>query len=86
MRPDWSVSAYTLGWIMVTQSEVAEGLKFLRDVFSRDKNLLIRFHIASALHQLGRDQEAGRELKAIMRRGSGLPWIAGVENLYRSIQ
>jgi putative PEP-CTERM system TPR-repeat lipoprotein len=82
LRPEWSVSAETLGWILVTEGDSSAGLKYLREAFSRDKNPLTRFHIASALAELGRSEEAKDELKVLLKRGQALPWIASVEALY----
>ncbi len=54
----------TLGWILVKQGEPEQGLPYLRDAHSRSSNdPEIRYHIAVALFELGRHNEAFIELE-----------------------
>ena len=49
----------TLGWILVQRGEPDKGLRFLRDARSRaSHNPEIAYHLAVALHGLGRSDEA----------------------------
>ena len=64
----------TLGWVLVSQGEAQEGLRFLREAFARQgQNPEIRYHIAEALAALGRDGEARRELKAALKLSQTFP-------------
>jgi len=54
----------TLGWILVNQKNVKDGLIYLREAHSRESNNPeIRYHIAVALFELGRIDEAKSELQ-----------------------
>ena len=58
----------TLGWILVRDGQTDEGLRLLRKAFIRaPKQPEVRFHIAVALHELGRDREAKVELEAALK-------------------
>ena len=58
----------TLGWILVRDGQTDEGLRLLRKAFIRaPKQPEVRFHIAVALHKLGRDREAKIELEAALK-------------------
>ncbi len=81
MKPEWSVSLETLGWILVTEGDVAEGLQYLRKALARDGNALTRYHLAVALNELGRDAEARTELERILRTDPELKWIEDVRTL-----
>ncbi len=82
LAPDWPIALDTLGWILVMEGEAERGLKLLREAFSRaSTNLLIRYHLAAALSELGRTKEARVELETILRSGQSLPWIDEVRNL-----
>ena len=62
----------TLGWVLVHQGSVTEGLKYLRDARSRAaSDPGISYHIAVALKRLGRDDEAIDELVQLLRSGGG---------------
>ena len=53
----------TLGWLLVNNSNPAEGLPFLREALTREPgDVEIRYHLAVALFKLGRRSEARREL------------------------
>jgi putative PEP-CTERM system TPR-repeat lipoprotein len=55
----------TYGWILAENGEPERGLEILRDAYTRQStNEEIRYHIALALLQLGRDKAAQRELNA----------------------
>jgi Tfp pilus assembly protein PilF len=66
-NPSWSVAIDTYGWILVTEGEIEEGLKYLREAVSRDSNPLMRYHLAIALAELGRTSEAKIELQTILK-------------------
>ncbi len=58
----------TLGWLLVENGEPARGLPYLREAQTRNSRIpAIRYHIAAALHQLGRDQQALDELTALLQ-------------------
>lgn len=60
--------ADTLGWILVRAGRPGEGLKHLRDAQSRGAgDPGISYHIAVALRELGRAEEALRELQSAIR-------------------
>jgi putative PEP-CTERM system TPR-repeat lipoprotein len=66
--------ADTLGWVMVLEGQLSEGLKFLRDAQSRAANDPgTRYHIAYALDRLGRQDEALRELKSAFASDEPFP-------------
>lgn len=57
----------TLGWLMVQAGEVDAGLRHLRDARLRDpRNPNIRYHLAAALAQQGRKDEARKELSGVL--------------------
>ncbi|QQO53644.1 MAG: PEP-CTERM system TPR-repeat protein PrsT [Thiohalocapsa sp. PB-PSB1] len=60
--------ADTLGWILVRQGNTTEGLKYLRDARSRAaSDPGISYHIAVALNQIGRTEEAIEELIKLLQ-------------------
>jgi putative PEP-CTERM system TPR-repeat lipoprotein len=73
------------GWILVTEGRASEGLRYLREAVSRDSDPYLRYHLASALNEVGRTNEARHELEAIFRIGQEFPWIASAQQLYDSL-
>ncbi len=59
--------ADTLGWILVRKGQAQQGLTYLRDARLRAaSNPVIQYHLAVALHQLGRKAEARKELQGAL--------------------
>ncbi len=82
MAPESAQVLDVYGWILVTSNRVAEGLPLLREAVSRDSDLFLRYHLASALNEAGRPDEARLELQAILRAGRNLPWLESAQALY----
>ncbi len=60
----------TLGWILVKQGKPEQGLKFLREAYSRDsREPAARYHLAVALQSLGRTTAAVKELEGLLVEG-----------------
>ena len=58
----------TLGWALVEQGQMDQGLRHLRDARLRDPgNAEIRYHLATALFRAGRKEEARRELEPVLK-------------------
>ena len=67
ITPDNPHYADTLGWILVQQGDVANGLRFLDHArLRRPDNAEIRFHLAAALTKASRLAEARTELTAAL--------------------
>ena len=81
IAPKSSVALDSYGWILVTRGDLQEGLKYLREASSRSSDPMIRYHLASTLIELGRKQEAVRELNHILRTNDKKPWMSKVETL-----
>jgi putative PEP-CTERM system TPR-repeat lipoprotein len=85
LAPESALAQDTLGWIIVTQGDAKGGLELLRNALSRDGNPLIRYHLAQALNELGRDAEARSELRKILRSGQPPELIADVQRYYDAL-
>ena len=61
----------TLGWVLTRLGQLERGTNLLRDARLRDsKNAEIRYHLAFALAQSGREAEARKELKEGLAGGA----------------
>lgn len=70
--PNSSAVGDTLGWVLVRTGEFNEGLKYLRDALSRaGSDPGIHYHVAYALSELGRRDEAIAELESATAGGRG---------------
>ncbi|QPK61883.1 PEP-CTERM system TPR-repeat protein PrsT [Methylomonas sp. LL1] len=68
LAPDQASGNDTLGWILVNNGKAEEGLHYLRNAHSRmSQNPEIRYHIAVALDQLQRKEEARQELEQALK-------------------
>jgi Tfp pilus assembly protein PilF len=77
----------TLGWVLVRSGEHAEGLKYLREAQSREAgDPGIGYHIAVALSELGRPDEAMRELQSALRFRAAFPERADAQALLVRLQ
>jgi len=81
-KPDWPVALDTLGWILVTEGDVARGLEYLREAISRENNPLTRYHLAQALNEQGRVNEAKVELRRLLNSGWEIEWMDDVQKYY----
>ena len=71
----------TLGWVLVEQGRVQDGLQHLREARLRNSNNPeIRYHLAAALAKAGRRDEARTELEPLIRDGTA---FAGAEDARR---
>jgi tetratricopeptide (TPR) repeat protein len=67
LAPERPTVSDTLGWMLVTAGKSAEGLRYLRNANLRNTaDRGIRYHIAVALADLQRTDEAVRELREIL--------------------
>lgn len=58
----------TIGWVTVLRGQVEQGLSLLREAYAMDaQSPDIRYHLAYALHKLGRNAESSRELKVLLQ-------------------
>ncbi len=80
--PQWAVALDTLGWILVTEGETEGGLRYLREAIARQNNPLTRYHLAQALSELGRTDEAKVELSAIISAGKPADLVKDVQRYY----
>jgi putative PEP-CTERM system TPR-repeat lipoprotein len=79
--------ADTLGWVLVLDGQVSEGLKYLRDAQSRAADDPgNRYHIAYALEKLDRYDDALREVDAALELDRPFPERAKAQDLRRSLQ
>lgn len=64
----------TLGWILVKKGQLDEGLRLLRDAFSRNsQSTSVRYHLAYSLHQLERYEEAKEQLNWLFNNAVNFP-------------
>ena len=82
LAPESPLAQDTLGWIIVTEGNAEGGLELLRNALSRDGNPLTRYHLAQALHELGRSNEARTELRKILKAGQPAELLAEVQRYY----
>ncbi len=67
LAPSHPAALDTLGWILVQGDDPGRGLALLREAQSRaSQNTKIRYHIAVGLSRLGRNEQARRELEAVL--------------------
>lgn len=76
----------TLGWVLVQQGQLDRGIGVLRDARLRDPaNPEIRYHLAAALAQSGREAEARTELAAILKDGARFEGADAARTLQRQL-
>ncbi|WP_096366140.1 XrtA/PEP-CTERM system TPR-repeat protein PrsT [Thiohalobacter thiocyanaticus] len=74
LDPDSAMLNDTLGWILVNRGQSGEALPYLRHAHARAAgNPEIRYHIAVALQQQGRNREARREFQAALAGAATFP-------------
>jgi cellulose synthase operon protein C len=82
LAPDSPMVNDTLGWLLVKSGQPADGLRYLRNASLRAaSNKTIKFHIAAALADLGREDEARRELRGLLSSGERFDGQAGAKAL-----
>jgi Flp pilus assembly protein TadD len=76
----------TLGWILIRQGQLDRGTSLLRDARLRDSsNPEIRYHLAVALAQSGREAEARSELKEGLKEGAAFAEIEDARKLRQKL-
>ena len=86
LAPERPKISDTLGWLLVKAGKPAEGLRHLRNANLRNSaDRGVRYHIATALVDLGRADEAGRELRDILLDGTDFPDRAAAEALLKRL-
>lgn len=76
----------TLGWVLVRQGQLDRGTSLLRDARLRDSsNAEIRYHLAAALAQSGREAEARSELKEGLKEGAAFDELEDARKLQQKL-
>ncbi len=76
----------TLGWVLIRQGQLERGTSLLRDARLRDSsNPEIRYHLAVALAQSGREAEARSELMEGLKVGAAFDEIEDARKLQQKL-
>jgi putative PEP-CTERM system TPR-repeat lipoprotein len=76
----------TLGWVLVQQGQLDRGIGILREARLRDPSSSeIRYHLAVALAQTGREAEARTELAQILKDGGNFDGADAARKLQRQL-
>lgn len=76
----------TVGWIKLNTGDVDGALGLLRDARLRaPQNREVRYHLAQALHQSGRTDEARKELADALADGVRFPGVDAARALHKKI-
>ncbi len=87
LQPDNPAISDTLGWILVKTGSPAQGLRYLRNANLRaSTNKKIRYHIAAALADLGRKDEAQKELESLVASGGDFEGMADAKALLQRLK
>jgi putative PEP-CTERM system TPR-repeat lipoprotein len=82
LAPKQAAIADTLGWILVEEGQVKEGVEILREAVSlSDGSSELRYHLAAGLAKLGQTVEARRALEDILREDQQFASRADAEAL-----
>jgi len=87
LQPDRPEIADTYGWILLNKgNDPKQALNLLQGAYVKfPTNPEIGYHVAVALHHLGRDKEALRTLRKILSAGSRFETRPDAENLLRKL-
>ena len=86
LDPESSVTADTLGWILVEQGKMTRGLELLQSAFTREpKNPEIRYHLAAAWAKSGDKASARKELEALLASGQAFPQRDAAQALLKQL-
>lgn len=76
----------TLGWILVEQGQLAQGITLLNKALSKAPDVAsIRYHLGAALARAGKKQEAIKELDLAIKSGQKFPELAKAQALRNSL-
>ncbi len=79
-------TADTLGWILVKQGDAATGLALLRQAASQlGNNLDVQYHLAAALSETGKHEEAKKLLTAVLETKANFEEKPAAEKLLDSL-
>lgn len=86
-KPEDAAIADTFGWILVQQGDVNRGVTVLQEAAMRAPQIgEIRYHLAVGLEKTGRRDEAGRELKRLLRDHNDFPQAKEAQALLDQLQ
>jgi putative PEP-CTERM system TPR-repeat lipoprotein len=86
IAPDNSSVLDTLGWILETKGDHTEAISFLRRAAeSEEAGSTVHFHLATALANAGRTQEAKQVLTALLRRNQDFNGREDAERLLATL-
>jgi putative PEP-CTERM system TPR-repeat lipoprotein len=86
LAPQEAAIQDTLGWMLVQRGQRDAGLRHLREARLRDpKSPEIRYHLAVALAQAGRDKEARSELEPVVQAGASFAEAAEARKLLQAL-
>ena len=86
LSPDTPEIMDTLGWIMLHLGDKKEALKHIQNAASRmPTNGDVRYHLAVALNNNGKQSEARKELKRLLKNNQNFSEIANARSLLKEI-
>ncbi len=87
LDPDNPAISDSLGWIMVKTGSPAQGLRYLRNANLRaSSSKTVRYHIAVALVDLGREDEAQKELESLVESGGDFEGMSDAKVLLQRLK
>ena len=87
LKPEDSSIADTFGWILVQRGDAGRGVTVLQEAAMRAPQVgEIRYHLAVGLEKVGRHDEAGKELKRLLRDHDDFPQAKEAQALLDQLQ